>query len=270
MLNRRDFLHGAGAVAALPFTAAFTKALAAGSPHVLDQAQFLALITTELTHVLKDPATAAILAPHVVDVGFTWDLPMVPVAQVNSIVCYSFGNRPTPASGNTSSTGGNQAAFPDPGPINAQLAAAAYQAYTANPSAMVYSQWEIADFLTLEWGMNSTNLTAIEPIINPDGSITYLSTAGVAAAIVADAGSAAALGTVGVIAHRDHCKRCIETSKGVGMSAYAMDGITLPVDYDAMSGQSWTRNRPLYLIHDMFAQIYVEALTLIATAYPHG
>lgn len=269
MFNRRNLLQASAAAATLPFASTLASAPAQADLLPTAWTPFLDAFTTQLAGVLKDRATAAQLAPYLVNIGFDWELPLTPVSQINSIVCYSFGNRPTPASGNTSVTGGNQAAFPDPGPINALLAEAAYTAYQQNP-VHVYAQWEIADFLVLEWGMNSSNLTAIEPIIAADGSITYLSTAGVAAAIVADAGSAAALGNVGVIGHRDHCKRCIITSQSVGMTATAIEGIRLPVVYDAQSGQAWTRNRSLYLVHDMFAQIYTDALTLIAQAYPHG
>lgn len=83
----------------------------------------------KLNAELNDSTIANTLEPYLMDVGFTWDLPLVPAAQVNTIVAYSFGNRPNAASGNTSSTGGNQAAFPDPGPINEALADAVHQIY---------------------------------------------------------------------------------------------------------------------------------------------
>ncbi len=124
-----------------------------------------------------------------------------------------------------------------------------YKIYQFNP-VKVFAQWEIASFLVSKYQMNSTNLQSIEPIIASDGTITYQSTAGVAAAIVALEGTAAAMGTVAVVAHRDHAKRCIETSVAVGMNAFAVEGGTLPVNYDPLSGQPWTRNRELYVFYD--------------------
>jgi hypothetical protein len=53
-------------------------------------------------------------------------------------------------------------------------------------------------------------------------------------------------------------------------TAYAAKEVALPLIYDPLSGQSWTRNRSLYLVHDMYAQIYVAASTAAATAYPNG
>jgi hypothetical protein len=54
------------------------------------------------------------------------------------------------------------------------------------------------------------------------------------------------------------------------MKAYAVKDVTLPVNYDPLSGQPWTRNRGLYLVHDMYAQWALKALTATAQAYPQG
>lgn len=224
----------------------------------------------ELAQELRDEATAGKLAPFQADVGYTWSLPTLPTAQMNSIVAYSFGNRPNAASGNTSSSGGNQAAFPDPGPLNELLADAVYAIYSLKKMP-IYAQWEIASFLVSKYGLSSPTLFAVEPIINADGSITYLSTAGVAAAIVTHVGGASALGNVAVVGHRDHAKRCIETSVLAGMkTAYAAAEVALPLVYDPLSGQSWTRSRSLYLVHDMYAQLYVAASNATVQAYPNG
>lgn len=271
MQTRRSFLVSASTTAAVPILASALGgcggSLSNETP--ISDAELQAQMIGKLNAELNDSATANTLEPSLMDVGLTWDLPLVAAAQVNTIVAYSFGNRPNAASGNTSSTGGNQAAFPDPGPINEELADAVHQIYQLNP-VKVFAQWEIARFLVSKYQMNSTNLHSIEPVIASDGSITYLSTDGVAAAIVALEGSAAAMGTVAVVGHRDHAKRCIQTSVGRGMKAYAVKEVTLPVNYDPQSGQAWTRNRGLYLVHDMYAQLAVKSATLTAQAYPQG
>lgn len=223
----------------------------------------------KLTAELNDASTAHTLEPYLMDVGFVWDLPLTSAAGINTIVAYGFGNRPNAASGNTSSTGENQAALPDPGPINEELADTVYRIYQMK-RVRIFAQWEIAHFLASKYPMTSANLYSIEPIVASDGTITYLSTAGVATAIVDIAGNPAALGTVAVVGHRDHAKRCIATSVAAGMKAFAVKEVTLPVNYDALSAQPWTRNRELYLVHDMFAQIATTTATLISQAYPQG
>ncbi|MFM0401702.1 hypothetical protein [Paraburkholderia aspalathi] len=272
MTTRRNFLISASGAATSSLLTATLSACGGGgiSPATpISDAELNTQMIGKLTSELNDASTANVIQPYLMDVGFTWDLPRVPVAEINSIVAYSFGNRPNAASGNTSSTGANQAALPDPGPINEELADAVHQIYQLKP-VKVFAQWEIARFLVSKYQMNNTNLHSIEPIIASDGAITYLSTAGAASAMVAIEGTAAAMGTVAVVGHRDHAKRCIETSVAVGMNAFAVQEVTLPVNYDLESGQPWTRNRELYLVHDMLAQIATKAATLTAQAYPHG
>ena len=79
-------------------------------------------MAAKLAAQLGNAATAEALLPYIKDMGFTWSLPTIAAAQINTIVAYGFGNRPNAASGNTSSAGGNQAALPDPGPTNEALA----------------------------------------------------------------------------------------------------------------------------------------------------
>ena len=110
----------------------------------------------------------------------------------------------------------------------------------------------------------------MSPVVAKDGSVTYLSTDGVAEAVVKHEGGATALGVVGVVAHRDHAKRCVLTSRARGMDAYVAREVELPVIYDAQSGQPWTRNRELYLIHDMAAQFAMLRAERIAKEYPAG
>ncbi|MGO4152594.1 hypothetical protein [Cupriavidus sp. YAF13] len=272
MSTRRKFLLSTAAAATVPLLTATLSACGGDDNSVevpISDAELRAQMIGKLSAELNDASTANVIEPFLMDVGFTWDLPVIPAAQVNTIVAYGFGNRPNTASGNTSSTGANQVALPDPGPINEELADVVHRIYQLKP-VKVFAQWEIARFLVSKYQMNSANLQSIEPIVASDGTITYLSTDGVAAAIVALEGTAAALGAVAVVGHRDHAKRCINTSTARGMNAYAVKEVALPVNYDPLSGQPWTRRRDLYLAHDMYAQLAVKTGTMIAQAYPHG
>ncbi|WP_323120855.1 hypothetical protein [Burkholderia alba] len=274
MSSRRTFLLSTSTAATLPLLSAAlsacgtSDAAAPDGPAVSD-AELKRQMTGKLTAELGDAAVAGTVMPYLLDVGFTWDLPTMPAAQADRIVAYGFGNRPNAASGNTPSNPGgpHQAALPDPGPVNEALADAVYRIYQMKP-VKVYAQWEIARFLVSKYGLR--NLHSIEPVIAGDGSVSYLSTDGVAAAIVALEGSGAALGNVAVVGHRDHAKRCIQTSQARGMNARAVQEVALPSVYDPQSGQAWTRRRDLYLVHDMYAQLATLRANLIAAAYPNG
>ncbi|OXI31725.1 hypothetical protein CFB89_20190 [Burkholderia sp. AU16741] len=264
--SRRTFLCTASAAAASLLGACGGDGVTSAP---IGDAALAAQISAKLNAQLGDAATVDAIVPAMTDVGFTWALPTVPAAQIGAIVAYSFGNRPNAASGNTSSTGGNQSALPDPGPVNEALADAVFRIRQLKP-VKVYAQWEIARFLVSKYGLGADVLSSIEPVTASDGSIVYLSTAGVAAVAVSRAGGAAAMGAVAVVGHRDHAKRCIQTSRQAGMQAAAVAEVPLPTTYDPQSGQPWTRNRSLYLVHDMYAQMLTRAMTATMQAFPKG
>ncbi|KVD76114.1 hypothetical protein WS62_02990 [Burkholderia sp. ABCPW 14] len=268
MSSRRKFLLSTSTAATLPLVSAVLSACndSIAEPAISD-AELARQMVGKLTAGLNDASTAATIEPYLMDVGFTWDLPTIAAAQIDRIVAYSFGNRPNAASGNTPTNGANQTALPDPGPVNEALADAIFR-IRQSKSVKVYAQWEIARFLTSKYQM--TDVHSIEPVVAADGSITYLSTDGVAAAIAALEGGGAAMGNVAVVGHRDHAKRCIQTSRARGMKAAAVAEVALPTLYDPQSGQAWTRRRDLYLVHDMYAQLAALRANLIAAAYPNG
>jgi hypothetical protein len=233
-VQRRSFLQYAFAAALLPLPPA---AEAGGLP-----AAFATQLQQALAKSLNDAALAARLAPVILDVGFTWDPPSQPASTFQTIIAYSFGNRPA-LQGERD---------PAPGPINEELAAAVVEAHRRSGAPVIFAQWEIASFLRNQTGME---VVAINPVVGVDHSVQYLSTDGVAAAAVEHAGGALKLGRVCVIGHHDHVKRCVETSRLRGMEAWAMEGLVLPADYDTKSDQLWTRSRETYLIHDMAAQL---------------
>lgn len=259
MTNRRNLLAGA---AALPFIAAPAFAQ---SPVSGDIQQAMA---DHLAVELGDQTAADGLAEILFKDALTWSAPTVAPAAIKTIVAFAFGNRPNTESGNTPTDGTAQLALPDPGPINALLADKVAEILAVQPEAKIYAQWEIARYLVDKHKLTQT--VSIEPVINADGTITYLSTVGVAEAIIADAGSAEALGQIAVVGHRDHSKRCVETARAAGMDAYLPEGIAMPVDYDIESGQSWTRERRLYLVHDLYARLTGTRLAVIEAAYPNG
>ncbi|VWC71423.1 lipoprotein [Burkholderia lata] len=265
--SRRKFLAAAPAAAVVPLLSACGGDDV--TPVPITDAALAAQMSAKLNAQLDDAATVSAILPVLTDVGFTWDLPTVPAAQIDAIVAYSFGNRPNAASGNTSSTGGNQSALPDPGPVNEALADAVYRIRQLKP-VKVYAQWEIARFLVSKYGMDTDVLSSIEPVIASDGTIVYLNTVGVAKEAVSRAGGASAMGTVAVVGHRDHAKRCIQTSQQTGMKAAAVAEVPLPTLYDPQSGQPWTRNRSLYLVHDMSVQLPARATSATTQAFPKG
>lgn len=267
--SRRKILASAAAACTLPLAATTLGGRGAASAAPLASANDEELkiqMLKRLSAELNDPSAAAELYPHILDIGFNWSLPSIPATQIDRIVAYAFGNRPNAASGNTGNSGENQAALPDPGPINEKLADAVYRIHQLKP-VKIYAQWEIARFLVAKHKLDPVS---IEPLVAADGTITYLSTDGVAAAVVKIEGDASKMGKVAIIGHRDHAKRCIATSRQKGMDAYAVNEVELPVEYDALSGQAWTRRRDLYLVHDMSAQFAMLRSALVAKAYPNG
>jgi hypothetical protein len=155
-----------------------------------------------------------------------------------------------------------------PGPINELLADAIFALLQIKP-VTVFAQWEIAHYLTLKHGLH--DVVSIEPSVGRAGDLIYLSTEGVARAVIGAAGGdALSLGTVAIVAHRDHAKRCVQISRAVGMNAYVAEEVALPVVYDPLSGQTWTRRRQIYLLHDMCAQLMAHRAQSIADAFPGG
>ncbi|MFJ8599998.1 hypothetical protein ACIREM_14970 [Streptomyces shenzhenensis] len=261
-MERRAFAAALSAAAASPLL----MGAASGRPGQPVKPQADAHLQREMTRVLaavlQDRDTARTLVPWIFDIGFDWAPAAAPTDRLDFIVAYSFGNRP-PADG-----GDPTKVLAEPGPMNEQLAdvVAEIRAVRTLP---VYAQWEIAYFLTTKHGLDQ--VTAIEPVIAADGTITYLSTDGVAAQ-VAELRKAApgGIGTAGVVGWRDHIKRCVLTTEGRGMTAFAPEGFTMPDTYDPESGQPWTRRRDLYLVHDMVAQWTMKRTQLIAELYPNG
>ena len=167
--------------------------------------------------------------------------PRVAADKVDSLVVFAFGNR----------LGANGEL--QPGPMNEALATAV-EKFVAKHPVPVYAQTEIATQLQ---AAGVQHVTSIDPVTNADGTVTYLSTAGVAQQVMTKAQAAGAkLGTVGVIGFSDHAVRCVLTARKAGMTNAAVPkGVTLPTAYDAESNQSWTRTRAAYLPTDLIGRL---------------
>lgn len=258
MTTRRKLIKGAAATV-LVAPAARASAVQPGAGGSL----LAALMVKDLTRELGSEATARKLVPRLFETIFDWSYPEMPVEQVGAVIAFSFGNR----IGDGQSIPDGQIQHRDrsiPGPVNASLADAVHAIRLAR-DVPVYAQWEIAEVLKEKYGMD--RVVSIVPEPGADGKVVYLSTDGVAKAAMRHAGSGEGLRHAAVVGHRDHVKRCILVSRDNGLTqAAAARGIPLPMDYDALSGQPWTRSRDLYLLSDITAQLTMMRTRLLAEA----
>ncbi|MEV6277974.1 hypothetical protein [Nocardia sp. NPDC051832] len=193
--------------------------------------------------------TIALIAPlsaqaaaHAEPSGFHLPSGLVetPVAAPESfslIIAYAFGNR-IPAGADPARTIG------EPGPVNEALAEAVVRA-RAGRDIPVYAQVEIAEVLTAKYGM--TDVVSIDPRRNPDGTLVYLSTLGVAEQVAGMRGAASESDVAGVVAFHDHLWRATYSTTVTGFAAFAPAGIAMPSRYDPQSGQAWTTGPEKYL-----------------------
>jgi len=164
----------------------------------------------------------------------------IPRDAVDTVIAFSFGNRVAADGAITA------------GPTNEALAAT-IERFVGEHPAPVFAQHEIAHLLQRH---GVERVTSIDPVVGPDGTLVYLSTAGVAEAIVQHAAAAGiVLGAVGVIGFADHAVRCVLTARAAGLDAGVPVGVVLPSAYDPESGQPWTRDRRSYLGADLLGRV---------------
>jgi hypothetical protein len=202
----------------------------------MDVQELLEAIEAHLEVELGDRATARAVAEALGEDALAWRAPRVDPAQIDTIIAFTFGNRMLP--------NGNRA----PGPVNVALADVAVQLHR-HSGAPIYAQWEVAEAIGAR--VPPERLTAIYPGRDERAEPVYLSTSGVVSAIVAMHANQRALGVVGVVGFADHLRRCVATVRQFGLDAYAPDGVAMPHEYDAQSGQPWCRSRLAYLMHDI-------------------
>ena len=171
--------------------------------HIADLARWL---TTEL----GDPADAAAFARFVQDDVLTWRAPAADVASFRTLIAFTFGNRMEPNGNRT------------PGPVNEAIAAVATEVQRRN-SAVVYAQWEVAEPLAAL--LPGSHRHPIHPDRDARAEPVYLGTL-----MVSSRGRPwrrrGGAGTVGIIAFRDHLRRCVATARALGLDAHAPEGIT--------------------------------------------
>lgn len=215
----------------------------------LTDAELASAVEARLTVQLGNKDVAAYATKFLMDEILTWKGEELPIDQADSILAYAFGNRVLP--------NGNQV----PGPMNEALADTVVDIYQQTEKP-VYAQWEIAQAIGDRIPAN--HLTSINPKIAADGSLTYLSTDGVAAEAVKLSGGN--MGKTVVVGFYEHSLRTISTSKRAGINAYAPEDIELPHDYDPQSGQAWTRDAKTFVMHEIGNRSINERRRLIKAA----
>lgn len=257
-MPRRSFLAAAAATPAVAVVLPSSTSAALPGADAFGDGVLQWAMLQKLSAELDDRATAELTVPRLFDVGFDWAPATVELDEIDFLLAFAFGNRPGPAGSDPLRT------LPEPGPVNADLADTV-AAVRAQRDVPVYAQWEIARHLVADHGMD--DVVSIEPVYAADGTITYLSTDGVVEQVAASR-AAAGVGTAGVVGFRDHVKRCVLTTTARGVRAGAPAGFAMPGTYDPGSAQAWTRDRDLYLVHDVYAQFANLRAALLAERYP--
>ena len=253
MQTRRHFLASAAALAATG--AASTPGFAGEAP--VSDAELQRQMLGKLTNELNDRAAAADEAGYLFETFFSWTPPTVQATAINTIAAFAFGSRAAPSSG----------AAPVPGPVNEAIADAVFL-LRQKVAARIFAQQEVASVLASKYGLTA-GVTSIatpapaagSPIPTPDGVVT---------AIVRQAGSASALGNVGVVTHSDQASIAVRVSKTAGIQAAVPAGLTLPSLYDASAQMPALRRRDLYLLSNVGVQLGMLRLDLINREYPNG
>jgi len=196
----------------------------------------VAAIEAHLAAELGDRATARALADALHEDVLSWRAPEIDPARIDTIMAFTFGNRMLP--------NGNRA----PGPVNEGLADIVVQLHRQK-GARIYAQWEVAEAIGSR--VPQEKVVPIYPGRDERAEPVYLSTSGVVSAVVAMQADRRSLGVVGVVGFADHLWRCVTTVRQFGLEAYAPQGVGMPHEYDAQSGQPWCRSRLAYLMHDI-------------------
>ncbi|EKS9795560.1 MULTISPECIES: Tat pathway signal protein [Burkholderia] len=249
MQTRRHFLASVSASALAATGAASAPAFANDAP--VSDAELQRQMLGKLTNELNDRTAAADETGYLFDPFFSWLPPTVPNTTINTIAAFSFGSRAAAA----------------PGPVNEAIADAVFLLHQ-KVAVRIFAQQEVASVLASKYGLTA-GVTSIatpaaaagSPIPTPDG---------IAAAIVKQAGSAAALGNVGVVTHADQASLVVRVSNAAGMQAAVPAGLTLPSLYDASAQMPALRRRDLYLLSNVGVQLGMLRLDLINREYPNG
>ncbi|KAF1031986.1 MAG: hypothetical protein GAK33_07219 [Burkholderia lata] len=252
MTTRRHFLASTSLLAAS--CPSVVPAFASDAP--VSDAQLQRQMLGKLTNELNDRATAIDEAGYLFDTFFSWTPPTVDTTGINTIAAFSFGSR-----------AGAPGSAPVPGPVNEAIADTVFQ-LRQKVAAPIFAQQEVASVLASKYGLTAGVTSIVTPAIATGGLIPTPD--GVVAAIVKQAGSAAALGKIGVVTHADQASIAVRVSTTAGMQAAVPAGLTLPLLYDSSGQMPALRRRDLYLMSNLGVQLGMLRLELINREYPNG
>lgn len=168
--------------------------------------------------------------------------------QFDYLIGFAFGHR-FQDNGNRSS-----------GPVNKELAeilTTKYEAHDPGSRPEVWAQWEIAEHLKGTKVEGEGNLKPVYPDISITlDKVDYASTVTVTKKIRSTLGPNDMPSAL-LVAHPDHSRRCLRVVGSFRFNAYAVDHERTRISdwYDKDSGLMWTRNRHLYLLHDMLGAL---------------
>ena len=190
---------------------------------------------------IGDPIEALKLAQFITSELLIWKIPSVDLVNIGSVIAFSFGNRV------------QKDGTIVPGPVNELLAQAAIRVFKET-GCTVFAQWEIADCIGEE--IPPASLFSINPEPSGEGgSVKYLSTIDVIVKVKHIVRQTRSLGRIVVLAHLDHAYRCCSLLRQHGLRSVFGPPFPLPAGYDPKSGQPWTRERQLYLVHELIARL---------------
>jgi hypothetical protein len=198
-------------------------------------------LTMYLENELGERGQAARLARFIAQELLVWSVPTGKLAKVDAVIAFSFGNRLL--------KGGATA----PGPVNQRLAQIAIKIFKQT-GCRVFAQWEVAECIGS--AIPPDHFCSITPDVGEDGrALKYLSTTDVILKIRKHMGRARESKHILVVAHQDHAHRCLAFLRQHGFKNACVPPFPLPQGYDRRSGQSWTRTRHRYLIHELVARL---------------
>jgi len=252
MTTRRHFLASTSLLAAS--CASVAPAFASDAP--ASDAELQRQMLGKLTNELNDRATATDETGYLFDTFFSWTPPTVDAAGINTIVAFGFGSR-----------AGAPGSAPVPGPVNEAIADTVFQ-LRQKVAAPIFAQQEVASVLASKYGLTASVTSIVTPAVATGSLIPTPD--GVVAAIVKQAGSAAALGKIGIVTHSDQASIAVRVSTAAGMEAAVPAGLTLPQLYDSSAQMPALRRRDLYLMSNLGVQLGMLRLELISREYPNG
>lgn len=161
------------------------------------------------------------------------------------IFAFAFGFRWNPS----------QLGIREPGSVNEALAEQVRH-YYKQKARHVYAQWEISALL--QGAIPTSYLHSISPEVDESGREPYLSTKGVLEKIDAllkkEKKKSAELGSVLIVAHKNHLPRCKWFAEQMGFTV-AGDQENMPSHYDSQCAQRWITETKRGIISEVISRL---------------